>query len=148
MTGFNHGMTGAVIALAVKNPAIAIPLSFASHYLADFIPHYGFKQKEVLKREFNIFLVFDFALAVICMAVLGFLFPHSKFLIWGCMTAAALPDAVWWFYRRTVKDWPRGLDKFTAWHFKIGNRAHTSHLNYDAAWFGLVWAIVIAVKVK
>lgn len=149
MTGFNHGMTGAVIALSVKRPELALPLSFISHYAADLIPHYGFVQKDVLDKKFNRFLLADFLIALASMAIVAVLFPHKLLLVWSCMIIAALPDIVWWFYRKTVKSWPRGLDKFSAWHFKINNDfAHVSHLNYDAAWFGLMWAIVIWFKIR
>ena len=148
MTGFNHGMTGAVIALAVKNPAAAVLLSFISHYVIDSIPHFGFKQEVVLGKKFNIFHTADFLISVGLMIILALLFPHQKFLIWACMITAAAPDAIWWFYRRTVKDWPKGLDRFTAWHFRVGERAHTGHFYYDASWFLLMWAIVIIFKIR
>ncbi len=41
MTGFNHAVTGALIAGAVGNPFLAIPLAFASHFVLDAIPHFG-----------------------------------------------------------------------------------------------------------
>src|ERR1051325_2003067 len=108
MTGFNHGMTGAVIALTAKNPVLAVPLSFLSHYLIDFIPHFGFVQEEVLEKRFNLSLKFDFLFALFMMLILAIIFPGHKILIWACMIAAALPDIIWWFYRRTVKNWPHG----------------------------------------
>lgn len=149
MTGFNHGMVGAVIALSVKQPMLAIPLSLASHYLADFIPHYGFEQKKVLKKSFNRFLLADFLLALLCMVILAVLFPHRILLIWSCMVVAAAPDIIWWFYRRSAKQWPEGLDKFTAWHFRVNNDwAHVGHIYFDAAWFGMIWAIVIWFKIR
>lgn len=144
MTGFNHGLTGAVIALTVKQPALAIPLSFASHFAADFVPHFGFRLKDVLGRKFIIFHIGDFLLSILVMAVLALMFPSQKLLIWACMIAAASPDLVWWYYRKSVKDWPKGMDRFTAWCFR--HNRHVSHLYYDAAWFGLMWAIILTIK--
>jgi hypothetical protein len=148
MTGFNHGMTGAVIALAVKKPELALPLAFISHYVTDLIPHFGFEQKKVLGRAFNRFLAADFLLAVVSMIILALLFPAHILLIWSCMILAAAPDIIWWFYRKSVKAWPEGLDKFTAWHYRINNRFHVNHLYFDVTWFGLTWAIAIWFKVK
>jgi hypothetical protein len=45
MTGFNHGMAGAVIALTVKQPVLAVPLAFLSHFATDMIPHFGLDEK-------------------------------------------------------------------------------------------------------
>lgn len=143
MTGFNHGMTGAVIALAVKQPILALPISLASHYITDMIPHFGFKQHIVLGKKFNIFHSVDFVLSVVFMIVLGMMFPSSRLLIWACMVAAAIPDILWWFHRRTVKDWPAGLDRFSAWHYKINDKSHQQHLYYDLVWLGAAWAIVL-----
>jgi hypothetical protein len=144
MTGFNHGMTGAVIALSVKQPALAIPLSFASHYATDFVPHFGFKLKDVLGRKFNLFTIADFVFSLGLMAGLGLMFPEQRTLIWACMIAAAIPDIVWWFYRSSVRNWPKGLDRFTAWHFNSNHHVH--HFYYDAAWFAAMWAIVLIIK--
>jgi hypothetical protein len=77
------------------------------------------------------------------MIVLAFLFPERKFLIWACMVAAAIPDIVWWFYRKTVKEWPGGLDRFTTLHFKINDLSHTGHAYYDILWFLVAWIVII-----
>jgi len=148
VTGFNHGMNGAVIALAVRRPEIAVPLAFISHYAADFVPHYGHSHGKVLTRQFNQFLAADFIIALICMAILGVLFPHKLVLIWLCMVVAAVPDLIWWFYRKSVKQWPKGLDRFTTWHYRVNSRSHINHLYFDAAWFGLIWAAALWFKLR
>lgn len=143
MTGFNHGMTGAVIALAVRQPLLAVPLAFVSHYVTDMLPHFGFEQKEVLKKRFDFFVLGDFVFSLILMFVLAILFPAQAILIWLCMIAAAIPDMVWWFYRGSVASWPRGLGDFSAWHFKINTESHVRHFYYDILWFAAMWALVI-----
>jgi hypothetical protein len=143
MTGFNHGITGALIAITVKNPVLAVPLSFASHYLTDMIPHFGFKQDVVLGKKFNRFILFDFIFSLVLMVVLGLLFPQQKWLIWICMIAAAIPDIVWWIYRKSVTKWPKGLDSFTKMHFKWNAKSHVDHFYYDAIWFMGVFGIIL-----
>ena len=143
MTGFNHGITGAAIAIYVKNPYIAIPLSLVSHYIADTIPHFGFKLKNVFSHQFNNFHKFDFLFSIFLMLVLGLLFPDIKFRIWACMIAAAIPDIIWWFYRKSVKSWPLGLDKFTIIHYRINNRSHRDHFYFDIAWFAFMSGVII-----
>jgi hypothetical protein len=41
MTATNHALTGALIALAVKKPELAIPLALLSHFALDLVPHYN-----------------------------------------------------------------------------------------------------------
>lgn len=142
MTGFNHGMTGAVIALAVREPLFALPLSLLSHYATDFIPHFGFKKGHVFGKTFNRYLIADFLVAVIFMASLGAIFPEQKWLIWICMIVAALPDIVWLFYRRSVKIWPRSFDGFTSWHYRANLKSHVDHIYYDVLWLLAAWVVV------
>jgi hypothetical protein len=33
---------GAIIALAISQPLIALPLAFVSHFVLDALPHYGY----------------------------------------------------------------------------------------------------------
>ena len=51
MTATNHALTGAVIALAVKQPVLAVPLAFASHFVLDAIPHFGIHEDDHVKRN-------------------------------------------------------------------------------------------------
>ncbi len=122
-------MTGAVIALSIKNPAIAVPLSFISHYFQDVIPHwnYGVSRQTNDKgafftKKFNLSLLGDFCLSLILMIVLAFLFPTQKWLIWACMIAAASPDLVWAYYRlyrEHIKKQKPHYDLFSELHRKI-----------------------------
>ena len=143
MTGFNHGMTGAVIALAIRQPAAAIPLSFISHYAADYIPHFGLPQHEVLGSKFNKLLAADFIIGLICLVTICLLFPSQWPLVLACMAAATSPDLIWWFYRKTVKAWPAGLDSFTAWHYGVNMKSHVGHWYYDAIWFIGMWLVIL-----
>jgi len=104
MTGTNHGMTGAVIALLVKRPELAVPLSFLSHFACDAIPHFGLAPgAKLFDRKFNLTLMTDFLLAIVLMVVFGILFPSQKWLIWACMVAAASPDLMWAYYNLYVE---------------------------------------------
>lgn len=129
VTGFNHGITGAAIALTIKNPLLAVPLSFISHYFQDLIPHWDYgvsrqadKKGVFFTKKFNMSLLGDFILSVTLMIVLAILFPTHKWLIWACMVAAASPDLVWAYYRlyreHIKKQTPR-YDPFSNLHRKI-----------------------------
>ncbi|HVI69239.1 MAG TPA: hypothetical protein VM581_02165 [Magnetospirillaceae bacterium] len=41
MTGLNHVLTGSAIALMVRQPLLAAPLAFLSHFVLDATPHFG-----------------------------------------------------------------------------------------------------------
>ena len=42
MTATNHAITGALIAIVIDKPLIALPLAFLSHFGQDAIPHFGY----------------------------------------------------------------------------------------------------------
>ena len=153
MTGFNHGMTGAVIALTVKNPVLAVPLSFVSHFLTDLIPHFhnmaGSHEEYLFKKRFNIFLVFDFLFSVFLMIVLASLFPSQKWLIWSCMIAAAIPDAASAYYRlygERIKKTKLNYDPLYRLHIKIQWSETDKGALLELGWFVLMWTLVLIIK--
>ncbi len=107
MTGFNHGLTGAAIAITIKRPELAIPLAFLSHFAQDAIPHWDYGVKpgsgKFFDRRFNTFLIADFTFALFTMAFLLGAFPDQYKLIWACMIAAASPDLMWGYYYLYLK---------------------------------------------
>lgn len=42
MTATSHATIGALIAVTIKHPELALPVAFLSHFVADMVPHYGF----------------------------------------------------------------------------------------------------------
>lgn len=153
MTGFNHGMTGAVIAVSVKNPALAVPLAFVSHFAQDAIPHFdnftGPNEKNLLKKPFNIFLICDFIFSVGLMIILGFMFPDKKWLIWGCMVAAASPDLMWGYYRlyiERIKNRKPKYDPVARFHLVMEQSETKLGAIPEVAWFVAMWIIVLIYK--
>lgn len=82
MTATSHAVLGTIIAAKIGNPALAIPLAFTSHILADMFPHWDIgtnghrKNKKSLKLEF-IQAVLDVAFGFILSYLLIFLFFPS-----------------------------------------------------------------------
>ncbi len=141
MTGTNHAITGAVIALTVKQPAIAVPLSFISHFFQDLVPHFDFfsgpNQEHLFERKFNIVLITDFLLSVTLMVVLAFLFPAQKWLIWGCMVAAACPDlaqAYYHLYLGKIKKQKPNFDPISKLHYKLQWSSTPQGLVVEVLW--------------
>jgi hypothetical protein len=153
MTGFNHGLTGAAIALTVKNPLLAVPLAFISHFIQDAIPHwdYGTRQDptKLLTKQFNRFLMSDFLLAVIIMIVLAIIFPAHKWLIWTCMIAAASPDLAWAYYRlyvEKIKKQKKNWDPLSRLHLFLEWSETPKGAIVEVAWFFL--AIYVVLKLR
>ncbi len=97
MTATNHAVTGAVIALAVKQPALALPLAFLSHFALDALPHFGFKnwhERQEHKKLFLVQTVTDLSLALL-MCLLLFL-KAPLVLLTGAILAMS-PDLMWGF---------------------------------------------------
>jgi hypothetical protein len=42
MTATNHAITGAIIAVVIDKPVIALPLALLSHFAQDALPHFGY----------------------------------------------------------------------------------------------------------
>lgn len=153
MTGFNHGMTGAAIALTVRQPVLAVPLAFASHYAQDIVPHWdygtGRKDGKIMSRKFNQILIGDFGLSVILMIVLGGLFPAQKWLIWGCMVAAASPDLAWGYYQVYVKQIKRhkvNLDWLSRFHQWIEWSETRAGVFIEIVWFVAAGGVILGLK--
>jgi hypothetical protein len=149
MTGLNHGITGAVIALIVKQPALAIPLAFLSHFATDMIPHFGLDEKELFGKRFNIILIADFLFAISLMAVLAILFQSQMLLIWACMVAAASPDLMWAYHRlyveRINKQKPR-LGVIAKMHHKIQWSQTLPGAYVEALWFLLIGSYILLLR--
>jgi hypothetical protein len=150
MTATNHAITGAVIALAVKQPVLAIPLAFLSHYLVDVIPH--FEARDLPKRWSQIFIGSDLAVFFIgTLSVLFFLhFKIASWIVAASMSAAALPDFAWiWRYLR-IRDLDKTFDEpmssLSRLHLKIQISESLRGIWIEAAWFIAALALIIKLQ--
>lgn len=96
MTASNHVVAGAVIAAAVPQAAIALPLAFLSHFVMDALPHYGDNDKHSwLNRHFKYVLGIDLLLTVVFLVGLLVFQPSN----WGLLALGGLvavsPDILW-----------------------------------------------------
>lgn len=102
MTATSHSLTGAVIALALKNPFLAIPVAFLSHFALDVIPHYnppgvkGFNMwsKKFKDKYFRLIFPTDMILFALVLTVIPLTLNAkvSGWIIFLCAAAAASPD--------------------------------------------------------
>lgn len=121
MTGFNHAATGAIIAIVIKKPELALPLAFLSHFLLDSLPHYGVPtERRKIYKSFYRMLASD---AVLLPVLLTALLVHDLYLAAGCAVIAVSPDIVWLprFLKEHLFEAPPSLpaDPFSRFHKKI-----------------------------
>lgn len=145
-------MTGAVIALSLKNPAVAVPLSLISHFAQDTLPHWNYGvsrdhgKTEFFNHKFNLTLLADFLLSIILMVILAIMFPSQKWLIWFCMIAAAAPDLMWAYYRLYLEHMKKKvpkLDLLAKFHARVQWSQTSKGLYIELLWFILTGIIIL-----
>lgn len=95
MTGINHILTGTVIALTVKEPLLAAPLAFFSHFILDATPHFGGTPAyEYGHKWFPFIMLADGILCVSAITFACLMAPQLAGLIMLCALCAILPDAL------------------------------------------------------
>lgn len=110
MTGFNHATTGALIAAAVGNPFVAVPLAFASHFIMDAVPHFGWDLDEDVfvrnrSKELKVSAAIEIPLTIIVLTLLPLLMRPIR--LWWItllvMLSALTPDFIT-FYRAFLEE--------------------------------------------
>lgn len=110
MTGFNHTLAGAIIAVIVPAPVVPL-VALVSHFIMDALPHFG--ESAIFKpynRAFKTLLIID---AILCFSALFFawwLFPDHKVIITVGAFFAAGPDFLWLLQGKVR--WLNGFFKF------------------------------------
>ena len=92
MTGLNHALTGALVAAAIDEPAIALPAALLSHFVIDMIPHWDYRLPEVLKP---LAVMMDFTLSLSLLLILAVTVDASPRMIIAGGILGILPDAMW-----------------------------------------------------
>ena len=89
-----HAVTGATIAVLFPNPAVALPLVVASHFVLDIIPHW----QEVITNDYKLtkatfFRVpVDFLLAVVFVWKIAQMHLDQFYLVWLSAVVGNAPD--------------------------------------------------------
>ena len=131
MTATNHILTGALIGGLVKNPVLALPLAFLSHYVLDVLPHFGVR--EDAKLIFRNVLIGDVILSLIALAWLAFSGQPNPWLLVACGVVGASPDLLWLPYFVAEL---RGQMKPFGWYSRIAKKIQ---------WGEYPWGIVIEI---
>ena len=97
-----HALLGAAIAVKLGNPALSIPLAFASHFILERVPHWNpHLNAETDKygkptKNSTIIVVIDSSLALILGSAIAFSQPNTLMIINVLLSsfAAVLPDLI------------------------------------------------------
>ncbi len=136
----NHAATAFVIALTVKEPVLVVPLSFASHFALDALPHFGRHPKvKAFNDNFKKVLIIDSALATFLAIVVALTWPDDIWLLAAASIAATLPDMLWLAEPR-LKETP-GWKQFFAFHHKIQWGERPYGMVFEVPW--LFGALVV-----
>lgn len=99
MTVTNHALTGAIIALLVPQPALAIVLAVVSHFVLDAVPHFGgVSWYEKWGKPMMCLALADATFLCMSLAWLWVVFPAQYWLVVACAIAATVPDWLWGLY--------------------------------------------------
>lgn len=93
-----HLLVGAAIAQSIPEPAIALPLAFASHFVLDATPHWDGSPEAPFSKKVvgGVVLDYIFGISLIYMITLG---DPNQFVILLGAFLATLPDFIMTFSR-------------------------------------------------
>lgn len=148
MTASNHALTGAVIALTIKQPALALPLAFLSHFVLDALPHFGWDSDIFKRNQSKLFwtvLVVDILLlftSFILITLETQIISRATIII--SMVLAISPDFAWvyrWF--QEIKTRQHAPGNFTSkFHSRIQWCERPWGIVVEVAWFGALLTVL------
>ncbi len=140
MTATGHALIGALIAAKFHNPYLALPLSFASHFVCDVIPHWdtGTHRREKTRARLFYESAFDVAVSIISSFFLYHtLLSHNNYVfLYSCVFVSQLPD--WLTAPYLMLDPHSTLARCTKGFYKI---QHKLNSRLDKPW-GIVTQIL------
>lgn len=145
MTLTNHLLTGA--ALTKFLPAtVAVPLAFASHFLLDALPHFGYKTIEERMRHLGIYRIAIIADVIFSLLIMAWLLK-SRHYFWLMNGLIAYSPDLLWIYRFTVEEKfgkvkPTKGNRFIQFHREIQKYEWLGGIVIEALYGLLMFAIV------
>ena len=147
MTTTNHAITGAFIATLIKQPLLALPLAFLSHFVCDALPHFdvGFTFG---KKSMYIYLAGDGFFAILAATFLLWQGVENPVLLALCGFAAMSPDLVWLYYgiKNGTHDNKASHGAITRFHSKIQWSATRLGLIPEVIWASLLLGAILKLQ--
>jgi hypothetical protein len=151
MTAGNHALTGAVIALSIQRPVLALPLAFLSHFVLDAVPHFGYPGHlgfgDALKHRLTLVV---FAFDIVSWPVLAYVLVSGQLWI-ACIGAvvAVSPDFIWIyrfiFNEKLGKIEPSSSNALNRFHSNIQQWERPWGIAVEAAWFTVFFIILLGL---
>lgn len=148
MTAINHAATGALIAVVIDKPLIALPLAFLSHFVLDAIPHFGFAGHggigPALKHRISRYLdVVDPLLFLVLILVL--LHFSTGIYVFIAAALASMLDIEWLYayflYERRGKKAPQS--PIAKWHEQIQWCERPWGIYVEGVWLVVMMTLLI-----
>lgn len=141
MIALNHTLTGTAIAIAVKQPLLAAPLAFISHFVLDAIPHFGDMPFYSYGHPlFPYAMAADGVLSIASVGTIMALHPDLALVIGFGAFFAILPDVFWLgHYALKWKHW------FFRFHQKIQWFERPPGIIVEAAYLFFISTIIAAL---
>ncbi|HSX24021.1 MAG TPA: hypothetical protein VLE74_02885 [Candidatus Saccharimonadales bacterium] len=144
----NHVLTGAIIAIAVKQPALALPLAYLSHFVLDALPHFGYPERgfgPALSHKLTyVYGFFNISALLVVLYVLR----HRGILPYVAGFAALSPDFLWPYryfgFERYGKE-PPAAGVITRFHQKIQWCERPWGIAAEVVWFGTMFGLLYKV---
>jgi hypothetical protein len=138
MTATGHALVGTIIAAKVGNPALAIPIAIASHFLGDALPHWdtGYAREKETKTRFVVASAID--------VILGFVLSYLLIVLFFPSTN------LWYAFLMIIMcqlpDWLTAPYLFLDWKFAPFTWIYNLQKKFDSS-IGLPWGFVNQVVV-
>lgn len=151
MTATNHVLTGVVIASVVKQPLVALALAFASHFLLDMLPHFGFPDWQTARKKYrklvNGILIVDSLLAVSLIFIL--ISRQVPLIVYAGALAAFSPDLVWihhfLIHKRIGAEEDGTGNAFDRFHTRIQTREIPAGMFIELAYMAVMVFIFVSL---
>lgn len=150
-----HASAGVLLAAAVPNPMLGLPLAIVSHYLLDAIPHGDMRKPPHFLalsegRRLALTELFDLPLAGIVVWKLTTVFAtiNPLYLVLGAV-AGILPDVLWggkFLLEKIGWRWP-GITRLLEVHHRWHEWVHVKEARDIPFWVGVGYHLLVIVVV-
>ena len=136
MLELSHSLIGASLAKLIPNPYLGLPISLLSHFLADLVPHWDLRTRQLNRSKAQIIFL------SLTDASIGFLISYLLFY-------STVP--LWYLtimiFTAQLPDWLEAPWHIFDWHFPpfsiIKKIQHFFHWKLDLPW-GLIIQLAVA----
>jgi hypothetical protein len=148
MLALNHTLFGVIIAVTVKKPELVIPLSIASHFVLDVLPHFGDAESfGTLSKSYYPVLWVDGLAATTAGLIAIAVWPAMILVITLGIWSSIGPDLFWPFAKRTTKgSWAW---KYFNFHKRIQLSETKAGIISEIAWFafftGTLYSLALTI---